>query len=144
MIRLTCILKHEYARHQFEMPSWKFLDSLKWARRYRRDLPRHTLQFLRECYDIPANNAHRALDDVVVLHQVFTYMTDDLSIGHVVQLLNRPRPILHMPFGKYQGQPLKAIPKDYVQWLMGNGFFEKTENLELKAAFEHLNILATS
>lgn len=134
-------LNNEYARHQIEMPKWKFLDSLKWARRYRRDLPRHTLQFLRECYDIPANNAHRALDDVVVLHKVFTYMTDDISIEQIFSLINKPRKIQHMPFGKYQGHPLKNIPKDYVQWLFGNGFFEKTENMELKAAFEQLNLL---
>lgn len=134
-------LKHEFARHQLEMPSWKFLDSLKWARRYRRDLPRHTLQSLREVYGIQANNAHRALDDVIVLHQVFTFMTDDISIEQAFGLLNKPRAILHMPFGKYQGMPLKSIPKDYVQWLNGNGFFEKTENMELKAAFEQLELL---
>ena len=126
------------------MPPWKFLDSLKWARRYRKDLPRHTLQFLRESYDIAANNAHRALDDVVVLHQVFSYMTDDLTMDHIFQLMTKPRPILHMPFGKYQGHPLKAIPKDYVQWLAGNGFFEKTENMDLKNAFEQLNMFAAA
>jgi DNA polymerase-3 subunit epsilon len=137
-------LKNEFARHQLEMPGWKFLDSLKWARRYRRDLPRHTLQFLREVYAIPANNAHRALDDVIVLHQVFANMTDDIPIEVAYGLLNKPRSIQHMPFGKYQGVPLKNIPKDYVAWLNGSGFFEKTENMELKAAFEQLSLLPAS
>ena len=134
-------LKHEFGRHQLVMPQWKFLDSLKWARRYRKDLPKHTLQSLREVYQIPANNAHRALDDVIVLHKVFTYMTDDIPIQQAYSLLNRPKPVLHMPFGKHQGVPLKSVPKDYILWLHGNGFFEKEENLELKGAFEQLSLL---
>ncbi|MEI8366322.1 MAG: exonuclease domain-containing protein, partial [Parachlamydiaceae bacterium] len=101
-------LKNEFARCNQEMPSWKFLDSLKWARRYRKDLPKHTLQFLREIYGITANNAHRALDDVVVLYKIFCFMTDDLSIDEIFTLINRPREIQHMPFGKHQGTLLKS------------------------------------
>src|SRR5262245_27750424 len=40
-------IKQEFSRASLPMPSWLFLDSLKWARRYRADLPRHSLQFLR-------------------------------------------------------------------------------------------------
>lgn len=135
-------LKAEFGRCGKTMPPWKFLDSLKWARRYRRDLPRHTLQFLREIYGITANNAHRALDDVVVLHQIFNYMTDDLTIENIFALLNSPRELQHMPFGKHQGMPLKSLPKDYVKWLAGNGAFDKPENNELKQSLEKLGLLA--
>jgi DNA polymerase-3 subunit epsilon len=134
-------LRLEFERHSISMPAWKFLDTLKWARRYRPDLPRHTLQFLREIYGIAANNAHRALDDVIVLYQLFSLMIDDLSIDEVYAMLNRQRAILHMPFGKHQGQPLSQIPKTYVQWLAKNGVFEKPENGELKASFQRLGIL---
>lgn len=134
-------LKHEFRRAEREFPSWKFLDSLKWARRYRPDLPRHTLQFLREMYGIAANNAHRALDDVVVLHQVFSHLTDDLSIDQVYSLLTRTRPLQHMPFGKHQGVPLQKVPSDYVAWLASNGVFDKEENKELKECFEKLGKL---
>lgn len=134
-------LRNEFARHQVEMPSWAFLDSLKWARRYRTDLPRHTLQFLREIYGIAANNAHRALDDVVVLHQLFTMMTDDLPIEQVCSLINKPRDISSMPFGKYQGKPLKELPRDYVQWLKGNGALDKPDNKDLRAAMEKLGVI---
>jgi DNA polymerase-3 subunit epsilon len=135
-------LRNEFKRSDSEFPTaWKFLDSLKWARRYRRDLPRHTLQFLREIYGISANNAHRALDDVIVLHQVFTYMTDDLHIEEVYALLNHPRELHHMPFGKHQGTPLKKLPKDYVNWLSGSGAFEKAENQELKTSLQKLGLL---
>lgn len=136
-------LKQEFSRHSLAMPEWKFLDSLKWARRYRPDLPRHTLQFLREIYQIPANNAHRALDDVIVLHQVFSFLTDDLTMEEVYGLLNKPRQIQHMPFGKHQGQPLSQIPKTYIQWLASSGAFEKPENQELKESFVKLGLLET-
>lgn len=128
-------LKNECNRHGLAMPEWKFFDTLKWARRYRPDLPRHTLQYLREMYGIPANNAHRALDDVVVLHRVYELMTDDLGIDNVLALMNKPKDIQHMPFGKYQGQPISTLPKDYVKWLIGSGVFEKPENKDLHTSF---------
>lgn len=136
-------LRNEFERHGSSIPAqWKFLDTLKWARRYRSDLPRHPLQFLREVYGIAANNAHRALDDVIVMHQVFSYMIDDLTIAEAYELMNRPRAALqHMPFGKHQGQPLNKIPRNYVQWLATNGVFEKPENQELKETFAKLGML---
>lgn len=136
-------IRNEFSRHSLEMPSWKFLDSLKWARRYRPDLPRHTLQFLREIYGITANNAHRALDDVIVLYQVFQSLIDDLPIDEVYALLNHPRTIQKMPFGKHQGQPLSKIPRSYIQWLASNGALEKPENQELKQSFQALGLLET-
>ena len=134
-------LRNEFKRHTLEMPSWKFLDSLKWARRYRPDLPRHTLQFLREIYGVPANNAHRALDDVLVLHRIFHSLIDDLTMDEVYHLLNRPRSIQTMPFGKHQGQALSQIPRSYVQWLAGSGAFDKAENQELKESFQRLGLI---
>lgn len=127
-------LKNECARYQLTLPNWKYLDTLKWSRRYRGDLPRHSLQFLREAYEIPKNNAHRALDDVVVLHQIFSLMIDDLTIEQAFSLLNKPKLIQHMPFGKYQGKPLKEVPRDYLEWLKQSGAFDKAENQELKEA----------
>lgn len=134
-------LRNEFGRHGIQMPNWQFLDSLKWARRYRPDLPRHTLQFLREVYQIAENNAHRALDDVIVLHQVFMSMVDDLDIETILKLVNKPREIQHMPFGKHQGVLLKDVPRDYIKWLANTGAFEKVENTELRTSFEKLGYL---
>jgi DNA polymerase III subunit epsilon len=133
-------LRNELSRHQIPIPSWKFFDTLKWARRYRPDLPRHTLQSLREVYGIIANNAHRALDDVIILHQVYSFMTDDLSINEIHALMNKPRALQHMPWGKYQGTPLSKIPKDYINWMKSNGVFEKPENSDLKVSIEKLGL----
>ncbi|MCE5295251.1 MAG: ribonuclease H-like domain-containing protein [Chlamydiales bacterium] len=84
----TPFLRTEFTRNGVQMPSdWLFLDSLKWARRYRKDLPRHSLQFLRQTYGIAANQAHRALNDVMVLYDVFKAMTDDLSCDQILNLL---------------------------------------------------------
>jgi len=81
-------LRAEMKRVHQEIPShWLFIDSLKWARRYRKDLPRHSLQYLRQVYGIQENQAHRALNDVMVLFEVYSNMVDDLSCEQVVQLL---------------------------------------------------------
>jgi DNA polymerase III subunit epsilon len=132
----------EYERSGLLLPEWEYLDTLKWARRYRPDLPRHALQHLREVYGITANNAHRALDDVMVLYEVFSKMIDDLSIDTVLELLSKPQVIDRMPFGKHQGKPLNKVPKNYVSWLAESGAFDKPQNKELKESFEKLGLLS--
>ena len=134
-------MEMEFKRAGLEFPAYRFIDTLKWARKYRTDLPRHTLQHLREVYGFPANQAHRALDDVVVLHQVFSSMIDDLPIAKVLELLAKPQVLSRMPFGKHQGKNLSEVPKDYVAWLANSGAFDKPENRELKENFEKLGVL---
>ncbi len=135
-------LEKEFARHGIPLPKWPSIDTLKWSRKYRPDLPRHALQHLREVYKIPANQAHRALDDVIVLHKVFSQMIDDLSIETVLELLSAPsKGGDRMPFGKHQGKPLSEVPKDYVKWLMGSGAFDKAENAALKESFVKIGLL---
>lgn len=133
-------LIHEYKRHHLDFPDFTMIDSLKWARKYRPDLPRHSLQFLRQIYGIEENNAHRALDDVIVLYQVFSEMTDDLNVETILELLEKNETDV-MPFGKHQGKPLKDIPPSYLSWLKKEGFFEKPENANLKSAFEKIGSL---
>jgi DNA polymerase III subunit epsilon len=133
-------LLHEGKRHQLQFPDWPMLDSLKWARKYRPDLPRHSLQFLRQIYGIAENKAHRALDDVFVLQQIFSVMIDDLSLNQVLELLQTGSEALPqvMPFGKHQGKPLSQIPSDYLIWLKQQGALDKPENASLKAALEKI------
>lgn len=138
------LLKNEFNRHGIESPDWKFLDTLKWARRYRPDLPRHSLQVLRETYGFPANNAHRALDDVITLERVFRSMIDDLSIDVVYGLLKGGQDIKIMPFGKYKGKPLQVVPTDYIKWLSENGALDKNENKDLRTSFEKLGLIAAT
>lgn len=135
-------LRCEFERANIPMPEWQFLDSLKWARKYRYDLPRHALQFLRGVYDIEANQAHRALDDVIVLYKVFQKMTDDLPIETVVELMNQKQKGDRMPFGKHQGKELKDVPKSYIAWLDKSGAFDRPENQDLKAQFVELGLIS--
>ena len=135
-------LECEFDRNNISFPNWKFIDSLKFSRKYRPDLPRHSLQHLREYYGIEANNAHRALDDVIILHQVFSEMIDDLSMDQIIELMNSKQKIRHMPFGKHQGKPLEEIPKGYIKWLEENNAFEKPDNAALKEAFEDIGMIS--
>jgi DNA polymerase-3 subunit epsilon len=136
-------LRQEFSRSNLKMPTWQFFDTLKWARRYRPDLPRHTLQFLREMYDIAPNNAHRALDDVIILHGISCFLLDDLTIEQAIALLNTApvRELTVMPFGKHQGKLLKEIPKDYVKWLQTNGAFDKPDSQALRESFVKLGLI---
>lgn len=135
-------LRSEWKGAGLELPPYSFIDSLKWARKYRPDLPRHSLQFLREAFGIEANTAHRALDDVIMLHKVFSILIDDLPFQTVLDLLNEPLKMSHMPFGKHQGKPLNEMPKDYVLWLEKSGALDKQENQALKLAFDRLGFFA--
>lgn len=134
-------LEAEFARAGLTMPTWTFIDSLKWSRKYRTDLPRHSLQSLREVYGIVANQAHRALDDVLVLHQIFSRMTDDLDMKTILSLLKQTPQAQRMPFGKHAGKLLTEIPKEYALWLLREGALDKKENAQLKETFEKLGLL---
>jgi DNA polymerase-3 subunit epsilon len=134
-------LEAEFARSGLTMPSWRYIDSLKWARKYRPDLPRHSLQHLREVFNIPPNQAHRALDDVMVLHQVFSYLVGDLSMEAALNLLSVETLLRHMPFGKHKGSLLQDIPSHYIKWLSESGALDKPDNELLKKSLEKLGLL---
>lgn len=137
-------LIEECRRNELPVPNFRYVDSLKWSRKYRRDLPRHSLQHLREVFRIPPNQAHRALDDVIVLHQVFSKMIDDLPIEEVFSLLQEKSSLPRtMPFGKHRGKSLVELPKNYIRWLHENSVLDKLENEPLKAALIQLNLLPT-
>lgn len=129
----------EAKRNDVLVPDWPLIDTLKWSRKYRPDLPKHSLQYLRQVYGVKENNAHRALDDVMVLHEIFSIMIDDLSYEKVLELLGVPTALGDtMPFGKHKGTALKDLPADYVAWL------KKQELLpDLKAALDKLCLTAS-
>ena len=131
-------------RSFFRSTTWRYFDTLLWARRYRPDLPRHSLQALREHFEIPANQAHRALDDVIVLHKVFEALVDDLTIQDILELFLAPKSFSTMPFGKYKGTPIEKVPGDYLKWLQGSGALDKDENAELKSALLEKNLIKAS
>ena len=134
-------IRNEFERNELSFPTWPYIDSLKVSRKYRPDLARHSLQHLRSYHGIPANQAHRALDDVIILHRVFMKMVDDLTMDMLLELMSEKKTIRHMPFGKHQGKPLKDVPGSYVRWLHENEALDKPDNQELKEAFEKLGMI---
>lgn len=134
-------IRSEFQRNELTLPNWPYIDSLKFARKYRPDLPRHSLQHLREYHSIPANQAHRALDDVIILHKVFTEMIDDLTMDMILELMSEKQVLRQMPFGKHRGKPLKEVPPNYIRWLNESGALKKSDNQELKNAFKALGML---
>lgn len=136
-------LINECKRENLTYPNFPHIDSLKWARKYRPDLPKHPLQYLREVYQIEANNAHRALDDVIILHKIFSTMIGDLPLEEVYLLLYQqtdaalPRV---MPFGKHRGEALETLPKSYRAWFCQSGALDKPENAALKESFDKLGL----
>lgn len=132
-------LEREFTSAHIPLPDWNYIDTLKWARKYRRDLPKHSLQYLREVYGIEQNTAHRALDDVITLYKVFAKMIDDLSMESIIHLLQTSSHLTHMPFGKHQGKPLEELPQGYISWLYKNGAFER--NKQLKESLDKLGLL---
>lgn len=135
-------LEEECKRNKMTMPEFAYIDTLKWARKYRPDLPRHSLQYLIEAYGVNEKNTHRALDDVMALYKVFSYMVDDLRLEEIMELLQEsPSGIRQMPFGKHRGVPLDKLPKHYLSWLKDSGALEKPENESLKSSLEKLGLL---
>ena len=134
-------IEAEYKRANVELKEFLYFDTLKWARKYRSDLPRHSLQYLREVYDIPSNQAHRALDDVMILYEVFVNMTGDLSTEMIYNLLLGEKDKVVMPFGKHAGKPLAEVPKHYISWLKDNGALDKDENKDLLAKLQKLKMV---
>ncbi|WP_201456822.1 putative quorum-sensing-regulated virulence factor [Chlamydia sp. 17-3921] len=135
------LLGKECRRHSLEPLSLRSIDSLKWAKKYRPDLPKHNLQYLRQVYGFAENQAHRALDDVIILYKVFTVLVGDLQPEQILSLLEEschPK-IFRMPFGKYKGKALTEIPNSYLAWLENQGALDKPENKDIKAAIALLN-----
>ena len=135
-------LEAEFTRAEVPLPRYPYIDTLKWARKYRSDLPKFSLQYLREIYGIKENNAHRALEDVMVMKQVFEAMTEDLTLEDIFSLLNKKGgPITQMPFGKHRGVPLEKVPKSYLMWLSKSGALDKDDNGDLKETLTSLALI---
>lgn len=125
-------LEEAAKKNNIDLPEgWKWIDSLKWSRKYRKDLRSHSLGALAEmCGFPPTEGAHRALTDCKTLHKVCRLMMGDLPMHQVYDLLNKKELMRFMPFGKHKGLPIKSIPRSYASWIMS----EPNMNPDLKEA----------
>lgn len=99
-----------------------FLDTLRLARLYG-ESPINSLEKLREHFNIPAEGAHRAMNDVIVNIEVFKYLTRNYkTTEQLTERLKRPIAIKTMPLGKHKGRPFSEIPQEYLQWASNKDF----------------------
>lgn len=111
-------------RHQVpsKLSAHPFIDTLRMARLYG-ESPTNSLERLREHFNIPAEGAHRAMNDVTVNIDVFKYLaTNFKTTEELMERLNRPILLKTMPLGKHKGRPFSEIPQEYLSWAINKDF----------------------
>lgn len=105
-----------------ELDQKKSFDTLRLARLYGQS-PTNSLEQLRKHFNIAAEGAHRAMNDVIVNVEVFKHLTRNFrSIDEVYQALSKPILLKIMPLGKHKGRRLRDVPREYLQWAANKDF----------------------
>lgn len=111
-------------RHQISttLASHPYLDTLRMARLYGQS-PTNSLETLRQHFNIQAEGAHRAMNDVVVNIDVFKFLSGNFkTTEQLVERLKKPIPLKTMPLGKHKGRPFSEIPIEYLRWANNKDF----------------------
>lgn len=94
------------------------------------DAPGHSNQVLRYFFggaklDLGGIAPHRALADCIVTRFVFEKLIAKyLELGHedsqdaLIAFAAKPFVVKNIPFGKYKGQPIAGVPRDYISWCL--------------------------
>lgn len=99
-----------------------FVDTLRLARLYG-ESPVNSLEMLRKHFNIPAEGAHRAMNDVVVNIEVFKHLTRNFrSTKDLLDRLKKPVKLQRMPLGKHKGRKFDEIPLEYLLWASKKDF----------------------
>lgn len=99
-----------------------YIDTLRLARLYG-ESPYNSLEKLREHFNIAAEGAHRAMNDVIVNIGVFKFLTKQFkTTEQMLERLKRPVLLKNMPLGKHKGRPFSEIPIEYLQWSVRKDF----------------------
>jgi DNA polymerase-3 subunit epsilon len=98
------------------------LDTLRMARLYG-ESPTNSLEKLRQHFNIAAEGAHRAMNDVVVNIEVFKFLCSSYkTTEQLFERLKKPIALKAMPLGKHKGRPFAEIPIEYLQWAANKDF----------------------
>lgn len=111
-------------RHQVpcSLSSRDYIDTLRLARLYG-DSPINSLEKLREHFNIPPEEAHRAMSDVQVNIEVFKYLIKQYkTTEEILERLKKPINLKTMPLGKHKGRPFSQIPVEYLSWASHKDF----------------------
>lgn len=100
----------------------KYLDTLRMARLYG-ESPTNSLESLRKHFNIAAEGAHRAMNDVIVNIEVFKHLSRKFkTTEEILKRLERPIALKLMPLGKHKGRPFREIPVEYLRWAANQNF----------------------
>lgn len=92
------------------------IDTLRLARLYGQS-PTNSLEVLREHFNIKAEGAHRAMNDVIVNIEVFKQLAKQFkTTQQLFDRLDKPILLKKMPLGKHKGRPFSEIPIEYLRW----------------------------
>jgi len=118
------ILFQEARRHHIScsLHECKFIDTLRLARLYG-ESPTNSLESLRKHFNIQAEGAHRAMNDVVVNIEVFKHLSQSFSTTEsLLSRLKKPILLKNMPLGKHKGRKFTEIPIEYLSWASYQNF----------------------
>lgn len=112
------LIAAEAKRHQIptKIEKQPFIDTLRMARLYG-ESPINSLEKLRQHFNIQAEGAHRAMNDVIVNIEVFKYLAKTYkTTEQLLDVLKKPIKLKTMPLGKHKGRKFDEIPIEYLQW----------------------------
>lgn len=118
------MLMEECKRHQIphSLNHIQSIDTLRLARHYG-DSQKNSLESLAKHFDIPINNTHRAMCDVLLNIRVFQELIRPYrTLDDLLKILNKPIKMKTMPLGKYKGKEFKEIPENYLRWAEHQNF----------------------
>ncbi len=112
-----------------------FIDTLRLARLYG-DSPNNSLGKLATHFNIAADPAHRALNDVKMNIEVFKHLVQRFkTVEQIQEILSKPIKMKYMPLGKHKGRLFSEIPLQYLLWAAHADFDQDllyTIRLEIK------------
>jgi len=118
-ILIEAAKRHSIPCHLHENTS---IDTLRLARLYGQS-PVNSLEKLRQHFNIAAEGAHRAMNDVRVNIEVFKHLATKFKTTEaLLERLKKPIPMRTMPLGKYRGREFKDVPIEYLRWAVHQNF----------------------
>lgn len=101
---------------------YRWLCTLKAARRIWPDAPSHSNQVLRywlglELDDVRAQPPHRAGPDAYVTAHILLRLLEHATIGEMIEWTEMPSRLPRMPFGKHKGERFEDLPRGYLSWI---------------------------
>lgn len=82
------------------------------------DADNHKLQTMREYFDLPGGDAHRAMGDVYTTHQLLKELLPKTRRTLAAHCATEKQIYLKMPWGSKAGQLIVNLPVGYKDWLL--------------------------